>query len=214
MEPKIVNTRFWIAFATALVLAVSAGHVRAHGFNVGFLAPLSGPNSLQGRQAVDGFLLATRERDGHALEESDGHLGGLDSYLITIDSGADIDIVRGQLEALLGGEGIAFLSGVSVSETIAAIGITLDQSQVILVDAVDSAVYRSATSDPADLLTMDGIPFPVAFRNAYGYEPGAGAIGGYLAARFIDAAVSAAEGEFSRRDSLNRALDRAREHLP
>lgn len=206
--------RFWIAFATALVLAASAGNVRAHGFNVGFLAPLSGPNFFQGRQAVDGFLFATRERDGHALEESDGHLGGLDSYLITIDSGVGIEIVREQLEELLRGEGIAFLSGVSTSEMLASIGITLDQSQIILVDAVDSAVYRSATSDTADFLTKDGIPFPAAFRNAYGYEPDADAIGGYVAARFIDAAVSAVEGEFSRRDALNRALERAREILP
>ncbi|TFH48910.1 MAG: hypothetical protein E4H01_05385 [Lysobacterales bacterium] len=206
--------RFWIAFATATVLATSASSVRAHAFNVAFLAPLSGPNAPQGRQAVDGFLLATRERDGHAFEESDGHLGGLDSYLITIDSGHDAEVVRRQLEKLLHSEGIVFLSGVSMSEMLAAIGIILDQKQTILVDPVDSAVYRSATSDPAGLLTLDGTPFPAAFRQAYGYDPDAGAIGGYVTARFIDAAVSAVEGRISQRDALHRALERADTKLP
>jgi ABC-type branched-subunit amino acid transport system substrate-binding protein len=193
---------------------MSAGNARAHGFNVGFFAPLSGPNVLRGRQAVDGFLLATKERDSHAFEESDGHLGGLDSYLITIDSGIDSAIVRGRLEELLRGEGLAFLSGVSVPEIFTATGIILDQRQTVLVDAVDSPVYRSAISDPSGLVTMDGTPFPAAFRTAYGYEPDADAIGGYLAARFIDAAVSAVDGRFSQRDALRRALERARTNLP
>lgn len=206
--------RFWIVLASALALAASAGSVRAHSFNVIFFAPLSGPHVLQGRQAVDGFLLATRERDSHAFEESDGHLGGLDSYLITIDSGHGVEFVRGRLKALLNGEGAAFLSGVSASEIFTATGITLDERQTILVDVVDSAVFRTAISNPSDLATMDGTPFPDAFRTAFGYEPDADAIGGYLAARFIDAAVSAVGGRFSQRDALARALEHARTKLP
>jgi ABC-type branched-subunit amino acid transport system substrate-binding protein len=206
--------RLWFAFGAVLVLATITGHVRAHSFNVGFMAPLSGPNAHQGRQALDGFLLATRERDGHAFEESDGHLGGLDSYVIRIDSGGGIDAVRGRLDELLRGERLVFLTGVSVPETLAAAGVMLDDSQSILVDPLDSVVYRSAASAPESLVTMDAVPFSVAFREAYGHDPDVNAIGGYISARFIDAAVSAVEGRFTQRDALHRALAQARKNLP
>lgn len=206
--------RLWFAFGTALVLATITGQVQAHSFNVGFMAPLSGPNAHQGRQALDGFLLATRERDGHALEESDGHLGGLDSYVIRIDSGGGIDAVRGRLDELLRGEGLVFLTGVSLPETLATAGVMLDDSQSILVDPLDSVVYRFAASAPESLVTMDGVPFPAVFREAYGYDPDVNAIGGYIAARFIDAAVSAVQGQFAQRDAVQRALAQARENLP
>ncbi len=211
-HPSVV--RLWVAIGTALVLAMSSGHVRAHSFDVGFMAPFSGLDAQQGQQALDGFLLATRERDGHAFEESDGHLGGLDSYVIRIDSSRGAEAVRGQLDELFEGDGIVFLTGVSVSETLAAAGVGSDNNQSILVDPVDSAVYRSAASAPESLVTMDDMPFSAAFREAYGYEPDVYAIGGYVAARFIAAAVSAAEGRFSQRDVLHRALARARENLP
>ncbi|MEE8287557.1 MAG: hypothetical protein V3R72_12740 [Gammaproteobacteria bacterium] len=206
--------RLWFAFGTALALATITGHVRAHSFNVGFMAPLSGPNAHQGQQALDGFLFATRERDGHAFEESDGHLGGLDSYVIRIDSGGGIDAVRGQLDELRRGEELVFLTGVSVPETLATAGVMLDHSQSILVDPLDSVVYRSAASAPESLVTMDGVPFPAVFREAYGYDPDVNAIGGYIAARFIDAAVSAVQGQFTQRDAVQRALAQARENLP
>ncbi len=203
--------RLWFAFGTVLVLATITGHVRAHSFNVGFMAPLSGPNAHQGQQALDGFLLATRERDGHALEESDGHLGGLDSYVIRIDSSRGAEAVRGQLDELFDGDGIVFLTGVSVPETLSAAGVMPDNHQSILVDPVDSAVYRSAAGALESLVTMDDMPFSAAFREIYGYEPDIYAIGGYVAARFIAAAVSAVEGRFSQRDALHRALVQARD---
>ncbi len=203
--------RLWIVFGIALVLATSGGQVRAHSFDVGFMAPLSGPNAHQGRQALDGFLLATRERDGHALEESDGHLGGLDSYVIRIDSSRGAEAVRGQLDELFDGDGIVFLTGVSVPDTLSAAGVMPDNHQSILVDPVDSAVYRSAACALESLVTMDDMPFTAAFREIYGYEPDIYAIGGYVAARFIAAAVSAVEGRFSQRDALHRALVQARD---
>lgn len=206
--------RLWFALGVAVLLAASAGQARAHGFNVGFIASLSGPGAHQGQQALDGFLFATRERDGHALEESDGHLGGLDSYVIRIDTGRGLEVVRGQLEELFQGDEVVFLTGVSVPETLAAIGVTPDERQAILVDAADSAVYRSAARAPEGLLTREKVPFSTAFRGANGYEADAYAVGGYIAARFIDAAVSAVQGEFSRREAMGRALEQARQHLP
>jgi hypothetical protein len=131
--------------------------------------------------------------------------------VIRIDSGGGIDAVRGQLDELLRGEELVFLTGVSVPETLATAGVMLDDSQSILVDPLDSVVYRFAASAPESLVTMDGVPFPAVFREVYGYEPDIYAIGGYLAARFIAAAVSAVEGRFSQRDALHRALVQARD---
>ena len=194
MSRTSTAVRHWLVLGIALMLAAGAGQVRAHSFNVGFMAPLSGPGARQGQQALDGFLLATRERDGHAFEESDGHLGGLDSYLIRIDSGRGAEAARGELDTLLRGEGIVFLAGVSVPETLAGAGAAPDESQVVLVNAVDSAVYRSAARAPESLLTMEGVPFPLAFRKTYGVDADANAIAGYVSARMIAAAVSAVEG--------------------
>jgi len=206
--------RLWLAIGTAVMLATGIGPVWAHSFNVGFMAPLSGPDAQQGERALDGFLLATRERDSHAFEESDGHLGGLDSYVIRIDSGRGVEAVRGQLDALLRGEGIVFLTGVSVSETLAAAGAMPDDSQSILVEAVDSVAYRSAVRSRESLVTMNGDSFSAVFRAAYGYQADDDAVGGYIAARIIGAAVSAVEGRFSQRDALRSALVRAKKQLP
>ena len=206
--------RPWMVFGAALVLSTITVDARAHSFNVGFIAPFSGPDAPRGQQALDGFLLATRERDGHAFEESDGHLGGLDSYVIPIDSRRGAEAVRGQLDELFDGGEIVFLTGVSVLETLTAAGAMPDSNQSILVDPVNSGVYRSATSAPESLVTMDGAPFSAAFREAFGHEPDVYAISGYVAARFIAAAVSAAEGRFEKRDTLYRALALAREKLP
>jgi len=209
-----VNSWKWLVFGTALWLAIGVGSVQAHGFNLGFLTPLSGPDSHLGREAVNGFLLATRERDGHAFEESDGHLGGLDSFVIVIDTGRSVEAIRSHLDTLQKGEGIVFLTGVSVPEILSATGVKLDEAQTVLVDPVNTAIYPAAMSASESLVTMDGVPFPTAFREAYGHEPGPYAIRGYIAARLIDVAVSAVDGNFSRRDVLHDVLEKARQKLP
>jgi len=209
-----VNCWRWLVFGTAWWLVIGVGSVQAHGFNLGFLTPLSGPDSRLGREAVNGFLLATRERDGHAFEESDGHLGGLDSFVIMIDTGRSIEAVRSHLDTLQKGEGIVFLTGVSVADILTATDVTLDEAQTVLVDPVNTAIYPAAISTSDSLVTMDGVPYLTAFLEAYGHEPGPYAIQGYIAARLIDVAVSAVEGKFSRRDVLQDALEKARQKLP
>jgi len=201
-------------FALGAMALLAAGEARAHGFNIGFVAPLSGPAAHQGRQSLDGFLFATRERDSHAFEEADGHLGGLDSYVIRIDTGRGLEAVRGQLGELIRDDGVFFLTGVSVSETLAAAGAVLDPDQAILIEAADSPLHRSVAKAPESLVTKDKVSFSVAFRDATGSDADANAVTGYIAARFIDAAVSAVQGDFSRREAMDRALEQARRHLP
>jgi ABC-type branched-subunit amino acid transport system substrate-binding protein len=206
----------WVCMVlcAALSIATGVGAAHAHEFKVGFLSPLSGPETLRGRDALNGFLLATRERDGHPFEESDGHLGGLDSYVIIIDTGRSVENVSRQLDDLLADEDIVFLVVVSVPETFAAASVRLGEAQTILVEPADTAVYIAAISTPGSLVTMDGTSYSTAFRDAHGHEPGTYAIRGYVAARLIDAAVSAVEGQVAQRDALRRALEQASQVLP
>jgi hypothetical protein len=74
-----------VAAALIAGLAGMPGGAKAHSFNVGLVIALSEQSDANIRQARDGFLLATRERDSHPDEESDGHLGGLDVYLFPVD---------------------------------------------------------------------------------------------------------------------------------
>jgi hypothetical protein len=72
-----------------LILFSSVSPVFAHSFNVAIL--------LQDKQFLNGFMLAASERDGHPDETADGHLGGLDVFVSTVETPAeitdDIDIV-------------------------------------------------------------------------------------------------------------------------
>ena len=86
-----VTRHFFSALFIGSMLVMGTGSVQAHRFNLGFFTALSGPHAREGKQALDGFLLATGERDDHAGEESDGYLGGLDVYVFRIDSNLGAD---------------------------------------------------------------------------------------------------------------------------
>ena len=60
-------------------------------FYVALVLPLSGPAAVNGDEIRKGFLLATTQRDAHADEESNGHLGNLDSYVSIIDANGDVE---------------------------------------------------------------------------------------------------------------------------
>ena len=63
------------------ILMVVGTSGNAHEFTAGLL--LTGPQaSSRIAEVVNGFLLAADERDGHADETSDGHLGGVDVQVL------------------------------------------------------------------------------------------------------------------------------------
>lgn len=76
---------FILFLALIAVFPVAVKQAYAHSFNVALVVP----QNMQGKQLVEGFLLAASERDGHPDQESDGHLGGLDVYVTIIKSNAD-----------------------------------------------------------------------------------------------------------------------------
>ncbi len=94
--------------ALAGLVWLAATPALAHSFRMALLLPLTGADAAVGRQAVKGFLLATRERDGHPDETSDGHLGGLDVYVLVIDTNRP----EGAVLAAIGENQIEFLTGI------------------------------------------------------------------------------------------------------
>lgn len=151
----------------------------AHSFNVVLIAPLS---EITGQAVLDGFLLATREQDSHEYEESDGHLGGLDSYLFKVDSFAGL----AHLEAI-----------VRKSVPLFAVGDVgpganrdlLEQNQVVVVDPAASKFWASALASPDRLTLMNGASLRTTFEQTYGYILSPEALQGYLAARVIATVV-------------------------
>jgi hypothetical protein len=156
----------------------------AHSFNIVLIAPF---NESTGQATLDGFLLATREQDSHEFEESDGHLGGLDSYLFKVDSLAGTE----QLEAVVRESVPLFAVGDVASSATREI---LEQYQVVVVDPAASTFWASTLADPGRLSLMNGDPLRIAFEQAYGYIPDAEALRGYLAARIIATVVRNSSG--------------------
>ncbi len=141
-----------MVLAVALMIGVGAS---AHSFNV----LLIGEDVMEGG-AYDGFRLATRERDGHAAEESDGHLGGLDSYIFSAAPGEDVPLGMDILVMLDAG----------------------DLPEIIVQKQIDSMELRPSIAWAA-VIALD---FQQRYLEAYGVEAGPAARKGYYAAQLID----------------------------
>lgn len=202
--PKITS-KFLIGF----LLAVSYSTVWSHSFKLGFVAPMSGPQVDFGQQALDGFMLATTEQDAHEFEESDGHLGGLDSYVIEIDNSAGEAATIERVENLVRSKKPLFVTGIFSAEMASQIADILKKSGAVLVNPVDSKMWRRVVETPEKFTTMSGELFNEEFKGAYGYAPNAIVRQGYIAARLIASTVqSLPESQLEDRDELARALIR------
>jgi hypothetical protein len=139
------------------VLAVTTAN--AHSFRLGLAAPFSGPQAAIGQQALDGLMLATRERDGHPDESSDGHLGGLDSYLLPLDSAEADGVALRQLADELRLDIVTTVAPVPGLEA--------------ALDSAPAAFFPSGAGPvPADRLTApEAANFVEAFRSTFGRDP-------------------------------------------
>ena len=179
-------------------IALASGQAAAHSFKVGAMLPLSGPSAAAGRQWLDGFLLATRERDAHPDQQSDGHLGGLDVYVLAVD--ATVSAVR----TLVAADQPEILAGPASAKLLAEIRPWLVDRPTILIE--QGAV---APPESGDRKTMGGGSFRAAFEAEYGYGPTGPAVLGYDVARRIARVVRAAGGDFSDQQALRAAFDTA-----
>lgn len=147
--------------------------------------------------ALRGFLLATAERDGHAGETSNGHLGGLDVYILPRPAS-----VAARFPELRPAPGdrpdIVVVFGPSEAAA-AEIGQSDDESVVI-----SAGTLSSANGWGADDVQKPG-SFAARYASAYGQSASRRAAEGYNAARRIDAAIRPLGG-VSDQAALERAL--------
>lgn len=184
--------------ATALIagLAGMPGGAKAHSFNVGLVIALSEQSDANIRQALDGFLLATRERDSHPDTVSDGHLGGLDVYLFPVD--LKRESLAG-VQALMQREQIDILAVIGPDDAAEQFRPLVAGSKTVLLT-------------PGRLASPPTQAFANAFQTAFGYAPAMPAAEAYNAARRIDAAVRPLDG-VGDSAALRRALDHTRDGL-
>lgn len=173
LEPVIV--------ATLSVLTGLSSPALAHEFTAALL--VVGENrDLRLADAVRGFLLAADERDGHAGETSDGHLGGVDVQILPLPSEA-----AGQVTGLSGAPSLP------------------PDVVVVLADAPSNGTAPGVDPGKSVIMTPGDLPagwdqrggtdgFAMRYRQAYGEPPGEAAALGYHAARRLDAAIRPLDG--------------------
>ena len=185
LVPKV----FFCLVSVFSVLSFGARDVLAHSFNVGFLLPMTGADVIAGKQALNGFRFAAGERDAHPDEEADGHLGGLDVYILEIDSNLNSDELLSKVRQLIGRKEINFITGYAASEKVEMVRRELSDSNVVFIGA--------AGKTSMTLKTMDGEPFDIAYSQRFGTKLLPSASRGYAQARRIDLIVRALNGDFS-----------------
>jgi hypothetical protein len=178
-----------LSLMVIVLITVSPRPAQAHQFGLVFVAPLSGESAAQGKLALDGLMFATEEEDAHEFEESDGHLGGLDSYVFTVDSVQETSVILEQLDNLIGAHQPTFITGLFDAKTGKLLENAIDGKSVVLFNPDESVMWQMSKDAPRSLVTVNGQPFLSAMQNKYGYVPSASAYRGYIAARLISAVV-------------------------
>lgn len=169
-----------LALATAML---AAGPAAAHEFTAGILSVGEGGEARLA-EAVRGFLLAADERDGHAGETSDGHLGGVDVNILPLpaEAAAGVDKLNGRPDA--------------TPHVTVVIGPEKEAAAAMAEASANGAVLRPGTL-PARSLWAEATAadsFAARYRSAYGTAPTEAAAEGYNAARRLEQAIRPLDG--------------------
>jgi hypothetical protein len=194
---RFLRSSFWMYVLGLLPLqALFSQTAQAHEFVVAIRAVEAGRDLIL-TDAVRGFLLATTERDAHPDETSNGHLGGLDVYIIpqTANVGARFPSLK---EAPSGLPDIILFIGATDLDD-AALILARKESATMISGALHSTNLwsRTATTEPTS--------FAGRFMSTYQQPASKWAADGYNAARRIDDAVRLL-GQLDDRAALERAL--------
>ncbi len=168
------------AFSLLSFLALPAQPALSHEFIVALRAVGVEQETIL-TDALRGFLLATAEQDGHADETSNGHLGGLDVYILPQSDGfatrfPDLKTAPGERPDIT--------VVIGPSDAVAAeIEKTGAESVVI-----SPGTLSSANSWRADETQKPG-SFAARYASAYSQPASRWAAEGYNAARRLDAAI-------------------------
>lgn len=164
--------------AAALAAAEGAG---AHEFTAAILAT-GEDREAQLAEAVRGFLLAADERDGHAAETSDGHLGGVDVQILPLPQEA-----AGQVEGLVG-------TPRTPPGAVVVIGPEAERARALADIGTESIGLAPGKLPPGWAEETAPDSFAVRYRSAYDTAPTVAAAEGYNAARRLDLAIRPLEG--------------------
>lgn len=157
----------------AAVFVLLGNVAQAHSFSVAIVADDAG-NLAEVQSSINGFLVASAERDGHANETADGHLGGLDVFFTPLPASLAPDIA-GLVNQPSGPFDIAVVLGDSADIAgISGIGAT---TVVMEPGALPNAAQRA--------------DFAIRYTARFALQPTDAAAKGYNAARRIDLAVRA-----------------------
>jgi hypothetical protein len=197
-------------FITAALLMLNTTTVWAHQFNLVFVAPLSGENAEEGSQAMAAFIYATGEEDSHPMEESDGHLGGLDSYVYPLDSTLSSSILVQKLNEIIDKEHPTFITGVFSTDTEALLRDAITGKAVVLVNPEHSLRWKTKQNTLNLLTNLSGEPLAkVLQRNSLTLAKPA-AYRAYIAARLIAVSVrSLTDNPADNIHATNAAMDKA-----
>ncbi|PZR00207.1 MAG: hypothetical protein DI533_06330 [Cereibacter sphaeroides] len=160
---------------------ILTGFASAHSFTAALLV-VGADREANLAEAVRGFLLAADEKDGHANETSDGHLGGVDVQVLPLPYDA---------------------TGLVVG----LVGTPDEPADVVIVLGSEPAAseaareFRSASTVLLQAVLPEGWDrddgtdgFVARYRLAYGTVPGVMAATAYHAARRLDVAIRPLDG--------------------
>lgn len=173
--------RFVLGGLIAAAMLVAVSSAAAHDFTAAILV-VGEQRETRLAEAVRGFLLAADERDGHAGETSDGHLGGVDVHILPLPPEA-----AGKVSGLAGNPkppaGVVVVVGPEAEADAALAGLK------------PAAVGMRPGALPQGWFGDEGADsFAVRYRRAYGSAPTEAAAQGYNAARRLDLAIRPLDG--------------------
>ena len=172
-----------LVLAVTICFAFTSSPALAHSFNVVLVIDSVDSASNQGSELVDGFLLATAERDSHPSQESDGHLGGLDVYLTVIMVTSS---PAKAIEEIVQNANIDIVAAMVREPVQAMISQGLDSENIAFLVPGKTPFSDSRRPGVAAFIS--------AYESKYDTSPSLRAAQGYNAARRIDLAVRSQGG--------------------
>ena len=171
-----------------LVVAVwmaLSGNALAHSFTAALIVADDNREASLA-EVVRGFLLAADERDGHANETSDGHLGGVDVHVLPLPRDA-----AGLVEGLIG-------KPTEPGDVVVVLGTEPAASEAVRKYQSNSTVLLQVVLPVGWDSDVGTDSFVARYRLAYGTAPGLMAATGYHAARRLDVAIRPLDGVIPR----------------
>lgn len=180
-----VQTAIKRSFLVVVVWMALLGNALAHSFTAALI--VAGDNREASlAEAVRGFLLAADERDAHANETSDGHLGGVDVHVLPLPRDA-----AALVEGLIG-------NPTEPGDVVVVFGTEAAASEAVRKYQSNSTVLLQAVLTEGWDDDEGTGSFVARYQRAYGTAPGVLAATGYHAARRLDVAIRPLDGVFPR----------------